>query len=66
MSIEGENVVIPSPPKCDVSGGGKGTPLTELQRTLIWSNSPPSSSSLSSKGRLTSSIRSSRILEAGN
>jgi hypothetical protein len=25
MSIEGENVVIPPPPKGDASGGGKGT-----------------------------------------
>jgi hypothetical protein len=27
MSIEGQNVVIPPPPKGDASGGGKGTPV---------------------------------------
>jgi hypothetical protein len=65
MSIEGENVVIPPPPKGDASGGGKGLPLTEPQRTPEWRNSPPSSSS-SSKGRFTSSRRHSKILRVGN
>jgi hypothetical protein len=27
MSIEGENVVIPPPPKADAFGGAKGTPI---------------------------------------
>jgi hypothetical protein len=38
-------------------------PLMELQRTLVWNNSPLSLSNSSSKGRLTSSKRSSRILK---
>jgi hypothetical protein len=38
----------------------------EIQGTPMWSNSPPSISNSSSKGRLTSSRRSSRILKAVN
>jgi hypothetical protein len=67
MSKGGDEVEI-IPPKGDGSGGsgGKATPIDGTPRVRVWSNSPPSSSNSSSKGRLTSSRRSSRSPKAEN
>jgi hypothetical protein len=62
MLKAGEGVEeIPPPPKGDGSGGKSTQPMV-LRRACVWSNSPPRSSNLSSKERLTSS----RTLKAEN
>jgi hypothetical protein len=60
MSKGGDKVEI-IPPKGDGSGG-KATPIDGTPRAHVYSNSPPSSSNSSSKGRLTRS----RSPKAGN